>query len=124
MVYSGESEEIVNIKKITNVLHRGTPTCVFPSFKILTAFEIHPSWRFRTIRDFYLCGGRPTLRALDLRSLFEKRDAKTFGCDTRKFSELNILRCIQLFGVIGLRHVFVLNGIHVLISVGLERYRA
>jgi hypothetical protein len=28
--------------------------------------------------DFALCGGRPTLRALDWRSLFEKSDGKTF----------------------------------------------
>ena len=30
------------------------------------------------MRCFDLCGGRPTLRALDPRSLFEKSDAKTF----------------------------------------------
>jgi len=29
-------------------------------------------------KNFALCGGRPTLRALDQRSLFEKSDAKTF----------------------------------------------
>jgi len=29
-------------------------------------------------KSFALCGGQPTLRALDQRSLFEKSDAKTF----------------------------------------------
>jgi len=39
-------------------------------------------------KNFALCGGRPTLRALDQRSLFEKSDAKTFKQTHRAFASL------------------------------------
>jgi hypothetical protein len=50
---------------------RGTPTCVFPSFKSSQAFEIHPSWRFGRIRGIspVATGDRRSRR---LRQAFEK----------------------------------------------------
>ena len=61
---------------VTLCRERENPTCGFPSFDFV---KIHPFGRFGRFGCFALCGGRPTLRALDRRALFEKSAAKAFA---------------------------------------------
>ena len=59
--------------KLAFVGERGTPhLCGSPLPSHGLAFT--PLWRFRTIRNFALCGGRPTLRALDRRKPLKRLD--------------------------------------------------
>ena len=67
--------------KITSCRERGPPhLCGSPCHPLRDG--IPPLWRFLTIRNFALCGGRPTLRALDWRKPLKRLD-RNFNAASR-----------------------------------------
>ena len=75
---SGFKEKSGQRLKIAFVAKGKTPTCVFSLFQAVHGLKFTLSWRFLTIKVISPLRRRPTLRALDGRSLFEKSDVKTF----------------------------------------------
>ena len=96
------SKKKANRGLIKALWDKGSPPLVrLPSVK--PRLDIHPFCGALEIKeDFAVCGRRPTLRALDRRSLFGKSDAKTFQKGQEQhphFAPANVLKSkfIELF---------------------------